>query len=305
MFSSSTVIGVDTKSFIKNLRYRTGILRRVAGIADTAINLALSHDLLWADAIIRVSGARRREGFHGPMDRVGCLGQAIALASYTVLIEPLSDTQFDAESIRQGLLQSGYAVSNLSSPFLHAALPDCVHHVPEGPFFVIAPGSLIPIKKWPAEQFVDLCRWLIDRTGWRCILLGAVGDKVEAAIVAKALPNKVVDLTGKTNLLEAASIIRSSQLVIANDSALVHIAAATGVASAATVGGGHPDRFLPYPKSFTSFRAPQIARHVMECYGCSWKCIFPLRIDQPSPCIAEVSQADMRAAVDRALAASK
>ena len=55
-------------------------------------------------------------------------------------------------------------------------------------------------------------------------------------------------MTGKSSLTELAIIIKNSELLISNDSAAVHIAAAVGKKFLCISNGERFGRFLPYPK---------------------------------------------------------
>jgi ADP-heptose:LPS heptosyltransferase len=135
-------------------------------------------------------------------------------------------------------------------------------------------------------------------------LLGAPNDAAAGSVVEGGLPpDRVVNLVGKTSLAQAIATIRDAEFVVANDSALVHIAAACGVAAISTLGGGHPDRFLPYPPSVTWFRPPVVAQYRMDCYGCAWNCIYPIGPDAPAPCIAGITIAQVEQACHTVLGA--
>lgn len=298
LFPDVDVVGIDIAAFARKPFYRWRVMRQLHGHYDFAVNLALSHDLLWADSVIRVCGACRRLGFHGPRDRVGPAGYYLAERCYDRLIAPQTGSQFDAERIRDGLEILGHDMARLSSPLAAVPLfpPD---HLPEGRYFVLAPGSLVPIKCWPAENFLALARNLLRDSAQSCVLLGASNDAAASAVVEGGLPaDRVLNLTGRTSLTEAIATIRGAAFVVANDSALVHIAAACGVPAVSTLGGGHPDRFLPYPPSVTWLTPPIVTQNRMDCYGCAWNCIYPIGASAPAPCIAGISVAQVRQACE-------
>jgi len=58
------------------------------------------------------------------------------------------------------------------------------------------------------------------------VLLGDKNDVISANIIAKLFPSKVLNLCGKINLQQSASIIKNANAVITGDTALMHIAAA-------------------------------------------------------------------------------
>ena len=64
--------------------------------------------------------------------------------------------------------------------------------------------------------------------------------------LGKTLPLPVINLAGKTGLLQAAAVLAQAQLFVGNDSGLGHIAAATGTQTATVFGPGDPARYHPW-----------------------------------------------------------
>ncbi len=91
-------------------------------------------------------------------------------------------------------------------------------------YIVVAPGSVWATKCWGAERFQSVVA-TFEEQSIPSVIIGAINDHQRGAIVASG--NALcVDLTGQTSFVEAASIIACAQVVIANDSAPVHIATA-------------------------------------------------------------------------------
>ena len=90
-------------------------------------------------------------------------------------------------------------------------------------------------------------------------------------------------------------IIRGASLLVANDSASIHIAAATGTRSVCILGGGHFGRFLPYQPEFKvrGDQEPIAVFHPMDCYGCRWRCQYSLGSHEAVPCISGVEVAQV------------
>ncbi len=101
---------------------------------------------------------------------------------------------------------------------------------------VFCPGAEYgPAKKW--MYFADLARLL---EGERIVILGTASDRQAAADVVQAVPDRVTDLTGKTTLPEAASIMSGARLVVSNDSGLMHLAGFLGTPVAGIFGSTSP-----------------------------------------------------------------
>jgi heptosyltransferase-2 len=116
---------------------------------------------------------------------------------------------------------------------------------PRVPLIGLAPGAGYFTKRWPPEYFGELAASFM-RSGAQVALLGGRQDTELAQIIAKRVesaPNlsadlhaRLIDLTGALSLLASAAVIKRCQLLIANDSALMHIAEAVGTSLIAIFG---------------------------------------------------------------------
>lgn len=96
-----------------------------------------------------------------------------------------------------------------------------------------------PAKRWPAEHFAALAQQLM-RDGWQCWLVGSEKDKSIADQVLQSAPGAAVNLCGKTTLDEAVDLLASADAIVANDSGLMHVAAALDKPLIALYGSSSP-----------------------------------------------------------------
>ena len=116
-------------------------------------------------------------------------------------------------------------------------------------------------------------------------MCGSKADKkVVDVIEKKSKINNLQNFSGKTNLLELIELIRLSKLVIANDSASIHIAYAVKTNSICISGGNNFGRFVPYPKEF-SYRPKTIFNK--NCLENKWNC------SKNHNCIEQVKNEDV------------
>ncbi|HSV45101.1 MAG TPA: lipopolysaccharide heptosyltransferase II [Ramlibacter sp.] len=106
-----------------------------------------------------------------------------------------------------------------------------------GGYVVFAPGAEFgSSKRWPAAHYAELARGL-DQPA---VLLGSGKEAALCDEIAQAAPGRCVDLAGKTSLMQALSVIAAARAVVSNDSGLMHVAAALGVAQVALFGSSSP-----------------------------------------------------------------
>ena len=114
-------------------------------------------------------------------------------------------------------------------------------------WIVIQPGARWPNKRWPVENFATLVRLLAEKfSGARFAILGSEEDKPLGGIVARAEPERCLNLCGQTSLPEMVEWVRLCDLMITNDTGPMHVAAALGKPLVALFGPTEPRRTGPY-----------------------------------------------------------
>jgi ADP-heptose:LPS heptosyltransferase len=86
--------------------------------------------------------------------------------------------------------------------------------------FVIA--GTYSTKKLPVSKIIEIC----NSIDYPVILLGGTNEMEASRIVHSETCGNVLDLVGKLSLNQSASLVRDARLVLANDTGLMHIAAA-------------------------------------------------------------------------------
>jgi lipopolysaccharide heptosyltransferase II len=93
----------------------------------------------------------------------------------------------------------------------------------------VAPGAKWPMKRWPRDHYLELCRRLIRDRGLKIILMGDANDRDVTAAIAAAFEEYCIDITGRTSFLETAGYLRACAGFVGNDSGLMHLSEAVGV----------------------------------------------------------------------------
>jgi heptosyltransferase-2 len=94
---------------------------------------------------------------------------------------------------------------------------------------VIHPGASCPSKIWPSERFAEVADRLMEKYGFKVLLIAGPKDIKIAQEVIKKMRHPAVNLAGKTSVSQLATILKKCQLFISNDSGPVHIASAVGI----------------------------------------------------------------------------
>lgn len=131
------------------------------------------------------------------------------------------------------------------------------------PLVGLTPGSSFgPAKQWPWEKFAKLSEMINKRLGAQVVILGSHSDQHIAQKILQGRQKMGYDFTGQTTLAEAMALMADCQLVVTNDSGLMHVAAAVGVPLVAIFGSTDPDHTGPIGEHC------RVIRKALPCSPC-------------------------------------
>jgi len=158
-------------------------------------------------------------------------------------------------------------------------------------WIALQPGARWENKRWPAEHFAQLVRQLATTApDVRFAILGGEADRALGGTILAAAPDRCLDLTGRTSLVEMVEWIRHCELLVTNDTGPMHVAAALGKPVVALLGPTEPRRTGPYGQLD---RVMQLALPCVPCMKSVCHYVKPLeclRAIAPAQVIARVGQ---------------
>ncbi len=105
----------------------------------------------------------------------------------------------------------------------------------------IAPGSVWATKRWVADRFTLLAKRLAD-DGHRIVFIGGKDDVELSREIEQRIPQEsLVNAVGELTLLQSGELIRRCRVLIANDSAPMHMAVAVRTPVVAIFGATVPE----------------------------------------------------------------
>jgi ADP-heptose:LPS heptosyltransferase len=118
------------------------------------------------------------------------------------------------------------------------------------PYAVLAPCSRWPSKNWPIDRFAKIIEPLVFRGFEHVVVIGSPAESRQvqplAAINEKFRKAVVVDLAGKTTIGQSMAVIAEAGVLIACDSAPLHMAVGFGRRCVGLFGPTDPARVGPY-----------------------------------------------------------
>lgn len=95
-----------------------------------------------------------------------------------------------------------------------------------GPWCVLHVGATAASRRYPPAQFAEVARMLVADHGWRLVFTGAVDERPLIETVQRESGVPSLSLAGELSIAELAALIDAAPLLISNNTAPVHIAAA-------------------------------------------------------------------------------
>jgi heptosyltransferase III len=184
--------------------------------------------------------------------------------------------------------------------------------VPVQPYAVVHAAPMFKYKRWTVDGWRELAAALRQRG------LGIVtsGAKSDAGYLDETWRGSdVVRLDGKIDWPELTATIRSAQVYVGPDTAVTHLAAATGTPTVALYGPTDPRLWGPWPLG--GLDRPWAAAGTIQQRGNVWLVQNPLpclpcqlegcerRLDSYSRCLDGLTGAQVISAVDQALAVQR
>jgi heptosyltransferase-2 len=151
---------------------------------------------------------------------------ALAGADGEPLPQPLPDPSLRVDAANQAIAQARLGLRR------------------ERPVIALCPGAEYgPAKRWPAAYFAEIGGEM-EALGRQVWIFGSNKDAEIGAAIASLAPASV-NLCGRTGLGDAIDLLALADLVLTNDSGLMHVAAAVGCRVIALFGSSTPDYTPP------------------------------------------------------------
>ena len=128
----------------------------------------------------------------------------------------------------------------------------------------VAPGAAYgAAKRWDTERFQEVCRWWLEEKKGYVVVLSARNEAELASAAVEGLSgDHVIDLAGKTTLVELMKILQNAEMCVANDSGNMHLSAALGGKGVAPFGPTDPAATSPVSAKWS------ILFNKQECAPC-------------------------------------
>lgn len=156
-------------------------------------------------------------------------------------------------------------------------------------YIVLHCSTPFPYRNWPKERFAELIGYVVEKWGFRCLL---VGDDASRAVCEEiredAGSELVANVAGKLGLMETLAVISNAVAYVGNDSGPLHMAGATDTPCLAFYGPQLPELFGPWQ---TKGRVLYKRRSCSPCWQSG--CLSPSRY-----CMTDITACEAKEAFD-------
>ena len=281
------VFVVDVKQFKTFSRYRWNLLRKIKNLGvQIAIQPTFSREFYHGDSLIRASDALRKVSSVGDMSNRNWLKKTIADGWHTELIP--ASTQMITELERNAEFFQG-----LSAKPYQANYPKLKFHRTttinweKREYYVLFPGVSKTLRQWPVGSFAEIADRIYNETGLTGILDGSPSEKPLAESIQN-ISRASLEWAG-TRMEELPQLLKYAKFLVSGETSAVYIAAAIETPVICVLGGAYFGRFLPYPELTGQEIVLETVSYPMSCYGCNAKCVYPLKTNEPAPCLSNIS----------------
>ena len=214
-------------------------------LQDKHYDWAITMPVTWKSALNGYwSGAPRRTGFLGEM-RYGLLNDKRKLDTQKL---PYMVQRYVSLGLEAGT--EATELQNIPQPKLTVDKENAqawlqkLNIQQDQSIIALMPGAEFgPAKRWPTENYAQIAKDLVQ-SGSQVMILGSPKDYETAFEIEQKSGTQLINLCGKTSLLDAVDLLSCANLAISNDSGLMHIAAAVGIPQIAIYRSSTPE-FTP------------------------------------------------------------
>lgn len=269
------------------------------GLRKTPLDLAI--DLqgdVRASVLMSLTGAHARVGYANT-------GGAYLLSHVVPLDETLSWVEQNRRAVAVAVGASppiGHDPLTREDRRFAEDLLRNLHLHEKHPLVGLHPSGGRRVKQWDVARWADVALRLQREFGATVLVTGSDADRPLAEALAKALPSKPIDLTGRLGVRETLAVIAKLDLFLSPDTGPMHMACAVGTPSVSVFGPSDPRRYFSGGSGATATRHV-VVRAELWCAPCNLIRKPPQECAGPEPpeCLRLVTADEVYAAAARLL----
>lgn len=292
-FYSCEIIGINKRKFVSNIFYRYVQISKFTSIVSRiVINCNISRPDFASDPIVGAIKSEFKIGFESDFVNSKKIAKNLYLNQYSKLVS-FDHSEHEIVKIERLLSALNYSLKQGHYNLLHQ-LNDKAY---DG-YFVVVLGAGKKGREWDYKNYIKIIKYILSNSSLKCVILGTKNDILTQKNIIDSLSvsASVTGMAGSSNINQYVNFIKNSSLVVCNESSALHISEFYKKQCLCICGGGHYNRFAPYPLMSNSKSI--ILSHKMDCFNCNWNCKYVSIDKDVPPCISKVNISDAYTALD-------
>ena len=111
-------------------------------------------------------------------------------------------------------------------------------------------SDLVPLRRWPIENYIELAKRLLEQDGVYVIITGTEQEQKDADCICNSLASeRCINFAGKTTFSELIDLYNVSDILITNDSGPAHFSTLTDIKTYILFGPETPNLYGPIGKN--------------------------------------------------------
>lgn len=293
------VIPLDIKKYNCNLKYKINFLKELNKQKYKKIINPINSRCVLTESLVR-----NIEG----IEKIGNYGDDTSLNEYLLGVSARNYTKIFKENIiiKEELLKNlsfynwcFYEKTKLRKPIINfneKLIRNDIVEISKQNYYIFSLGASLKGKCWEVEKFRELYLKKFKENGLKLVLVGSNSEVELGNKFLETLDKKnIINLVGKTNLFELIYLVKKANLVVGNDSLIIHLAGIYKIMNICIIGGWHYQRFLPYPVESKIANQVVVTTKILNCLNCNFKCKYK---DIPFRCIKNIKVEDVIKKID-------
>ena len=258
------VIYIDVNRLTKSLKYRAELIIQASSVQFEMVINSLYSRRYFEEILIKCVQAKIKIGINGDLSNLSNnLRNIISKQYYTKLLNI-------PDSIVHDFNKNAFFFKKIFDIDIQFSNPKFLNFDLLGnrfisenelifnqPYVIFFPSASAVHKRWNPEKYSTIAKYIFEVYKYRVIIAGDLSDnKIGNEIIDMTPGADIINMTGKTSLIELALLIANSKLLISNDSCAVHMAIALKKKVIGLFNGQHFGRFSPYPNVAESVFIP-------------------------------------------------
>ncbi|HPS50477.1 MAG TPA: glycosyltransferase family 9 protein [Bacteroidales bacterium] len=240
-------IWIDKNRIYRDVVYYASLAIALHHRHEVVIHPVYSREFIF-DFYAKIAATKERITFRGDAVNINPAFRKISDSWYTELIDTDIDQIFEFYRYKTFFHKLLHSEIDLSRPYFNRndlmeidkpPLPDA--------YVVVFAGAQMKYRQWSPRNFAIICDFIRSSLSFDVVLIGSKGDIRVAREIINHSHHSLIDLTGKTSMVQVIAIMANAKFVLTNDTAAAHLAPALDTPCIALSQLNHYGRFLPYP----------------------------------------------------------